>query len=292
MNTLSHSVKNGPFRLPIRKIAMATLVAVSSTTAGQWISFDDETDQRLVTADPGIGALDFQEKDYAWGDVDRDGDIDITPPTIVHGAPDTSFEDHAFGGYIDPRKESTDGVNLNLGMNQFVIRFSEPVVDIDGDALTAAAFSITETGQAAPPSVSEIEMLGEQTVRVTLDRIITLQQWTTITVAAQDAAGNLMPDLGDQGPDIDEPDRVDVGMLPADIDQSGVVGPFDLLRYRLFSFGPGFEFQQGVVSDFLDMDRSGIVGAFDLLFFRQLIYGVFPNATRPWADMIMEHPRP
>ncbi len=43
---------------------------------GGWIEFTDETASRLV-ADPGVGVSDGEEKDYAWGDVDNDGDIDI-----------------------------------------------------------------------------------------------------------------------------------------------------------------------------------------------------------------------
>jgi hypothetical protein len=41
-----------------------------------WIQFDDETALRLV-ADPAVGTLDFDEKDYIWGDVDHDGDTDL-----------------------------------------------------------------------------------------------------------------------------------------------------------------------------------------------------------------------
>ena len=44
--------------------------------AGDWVQFTNETSKRLV-ASPGIGINDTQEKDYAWGDVDRDGDIDL-----------------------------------------------------------------------------------------------------------------------------------------------------------------------------------------------------------------------
>lgn len=43
---------------------------------GDWLTLNDETATRLV-ADPSVGTGDQQEKDYAWGDVDRDQDTDL-----------------------------------------------------------------------------------------------------------------------------------------------------------------------------------------------------------------------
>ena len=37
---------------------------------------------------------------------------------------------------------------------------------------------------------------------------------------------------GDLGPGMNESDRVDIGFLPDDIDQNGIVQPLDLLRFR------------------------------------------------------------
>ncbi len=51
-------------------------IASSTVSAQDWVEFTDETATRLV-ADPSVGANDNQEKDYAWGDVDNDGDIDL-----------------------------------------------------------------------------------------------------------------------------------------------------------------------------------------------------------------------
>ncbi len=41
-----------------------------------WPTWQDETSSRLI-ADPTLALTDDQEKDYAWGDVDQDGDIDL-----------------------------------------------------------------------------------------------------------------------------------------------------------------------------------------------------------------------
>ncbi|MCZ6681666.1 MAG: hypothetical protein O7B26_00675, partial [Planctomycetota bacterium] len=49
---------------------------------GQWVEFADETGSRIdATQDPNSGpsviVSNPDEKDYAWGDVDQDGDIDL-----------------------------------------------------------------------------------------------------------------------------------------------------------------------------------------------------------------------
>ncbi len=52
---------------------------LSSATAAlgqEWAEFADQTADRLI-ADPEIGIDDQEEKDYAWGDVDNDGDTDL-----------------------------------------------------------------------------------------------------------------------------------------------------------------------------------------------------------------------
>ncbi len=41
-----------------------------------WPEFVDQT-AALLFANPSVGVNDDQEKDYAWGDVDQDGDIDL-----------------------------------------------------------------------------------------------------------------------------------------------------------------------------------------------------------------------
>ncbi len=64
----------------IKQLSSTTFLAclpVAVAPGGEpWINFSDETATRLV-ADPAVGALDVDEKDYAWDDVDHDGDTDL-----------------------------------------------------------------------------------------------------------------------------------------------------------------------------------------------------------------------
>src|SRR5262245_22847649 len=60
--------------------AMGGLLACAAPAQAQsnqqWIEFRDETPTRLQSA-PGLGASDPEEKDYAWGDLNRDGWVDL-----------------------------------------------------------------------------------------------------------------------------------------------------------------------------------------------------------------------
>lgn len=56
--------------------SLSLVIDAAVAGSGGWVQFSDETAARLV-ADPSVGVSDPNEKDYAWGDVDQDGDIDM-----------------------------------------------------------------------------------------------------------------------------------------------------------------------------------------------------------------------
>jgi len=55
---------------------ITTILITKLALVGGFGNFTNQTSQRLV-CDPAIGVNDDREKDYAWGDVDLDGDIDL-----------------------------------------------------------------------------------------------------------------------------------------------------------------------------------------------------------------------
>ena len=65
---------------------LACLLCAFGVTHAQWVEFTDATATRLVAPEE-LGALDVAEKDYAYGDVDRDGDIDLI---VVRKQPHTT----------------------------------------------------------------------------------------------------------------------------------------------------------------------------------------------------------
>lgn len=52
------------------------MVVPLSSFAQCWVRYDNQTDERLISA-PDLGLSDSEEKNYAWGDVDQDGDTDL-----------------------------------------------------------------------------------------------------------------------------------------------------------------------------------------------------------------------
>jgi ASPIC and UnbV/FG-GAP-like repeat/FG-GAP repeat len=227
-------------------------------------------------------------------DIDVNQTLNVSQPaapTLVHGADGVSFGDHAFGGFIDSRSESADGVNADLGLSSFRLVFGEPVFGLAGGPVVAGDFTVTESGGGNPLIVVSVDESNNPNILVTLDRPIRPQVWTTIRASVINADGAEILNVGNLGPGLDEPDRIDVSLLPGDIDQNGETSPFDLLLFRQLVQG-NVGVDRGVVADYLDMDRSGVVTPFDILVYRQLVAGVSPPATQAWAGETLLDDRP
>ncbi len=84
ISRLPHRVSEGSVhemkRLPELRVFIASICYLAITTQIQaqpdWVQFIDETSSRIVAA-ANVSTSDVAEKDYAWGDVDQDGDIDL-----------------------------------------------------------------------------------------------------------------------------------------------------------------------------------------------------------------------
>lgn len=218
------------------------------------------------------------------------------PPVLVHGAGQTTPR----SGYIDPRRESTDGATQDQGIASLTLVFDQPVFGNGGTPAGADDFVVTSTAGAAP-TVVDVQSPDNTSFVLTLSGPIPVQGWTTVRAVVQNASGTPISNLGDLGAS-DEPDRVDLGFLPGDIDQNGVVEPIDLLRFRQYV---GIELPGGTCTscphnvfggepaDYFDIDRSGganPVDPLDLLRYRQLLQGT-GTSTRAWAGETLA-PRP
>lgn len=186
------------------------------------------------------------------------------------GAPGVSVGLGLHDGYIDPRQESSNGVALDRGLDELVLRFVTALENENGSPLSADRFGITDTA-GSPPAIVGITTADNVTVTVELDGIITVDAWTTVSVAGVRSIATQAPYAG----------SVDIGFLPGDVTQDRNVTPIDLLRFRQYLLNV-IPPPLGVRGDYIDTNRDTAITPLDLLRFRQLITGVSPS-TRNWA---------
>ncbi|MCZ6493300.1 MAG: VCBS repeat-containing protein, partial [Planctomycetota bacterium] len=138
--------------------ALTCLLIAGPAFAGGWVQFADETSTRLV-ADPSLGSNDTQEKDYAWGDLDHDGDTDLV---VVRKQPFTTpgrrrnvlfmnegiAEGHSINGVLVDRTNQYISGFLDETNDRDVV-----VADVDGDTwldiITAPTY-----GSGLPTAIS------------------------------------------------------------------------------------------------------------------------------------------
>ena len=221
---------------------------------------------------------------------------DTTPPEIVH-AEALPGETTPCTGYIDPRLESDNGVDVNKGLTEVVFVFTEPVQKVGGGTLDAANFTVTQTGAGTPPTVTGVSTTDDITFTLTLSGLPTLQEWTKITavsvedVVAASCSANPLRSVGDQGPGVPEPDRIDIAFLPGDMNQDGQVASQDLIDLRDYLTADSFH---NACDDglYFDTDRDGVYPEpQDLIRFRQSLSGEAP-ATGSWDGASVNNVQP
>ncbi len=94
------------------------LLATTSVGAGEsWIHFTNETDQRLLTTSPSFGTEDFQERDYAWADLNNNGWVDLVAmrkqPGTSPGARTNVLFMNEGGMLVDRTEEFASAVDLS-----------------------------------------------------------------------------------------------------------------------------------------------------------------------------------
>ena len=223
---------------------------------------------------------------------------------IVHGDPAwdrndpntwTSFEDWAFSAYVDPKVESTDGINRDLGLTKFDVVFNtEPFGDDFGGPVTAANVSVSVTGGAAPGIANVIK--NGSVLTVELNGLMPLQEWATFDFQVWSADGIEIADNGNEGEGVDECSRLDVGTLPGDVNNNGDTQPQDLSRIQA-SWSAGIEMlpdahiRSGSIADYFDISRDGLFQPVDIGRVVAALSGSAPF-TRNWNGVSMNSAQP
>ncbi|NRA95421.1 MAG: VCBS repeat-containing protein, partial [Planctomycetes bacterium] len=132
-------------------LALAVCFLVAGNASAQWVDFANETSIRL-SATSSLGSNDVQEKDYAWDDIDQDGDIDLisvrkSPFTSAGRFPNVLFMNE--GGVLVDRTAQYASASNVAGSQGFLDLTNDrdvAIVDLDGDGWKDVVTATTLSG--------------------------------------------------------------------------------------------------------------------------------------------------
>ena len=125
-------------RMRLSILSAATLLLAAPAFAQNWVNYSNQTSTRLVGPASVIGANNL-EKDMAWGDLDRDGDVDLVVMMKFPGSIQGGFRDALFmnegGVLVDRTAEygSASDISGYSGMLDPVNDRDVEVVDVNND---------------------------------------------------------------------------------------------------------------------------------------------------------------
>ncbi len=189
---------------------LTTLLLTELAFTGGFGNFTNQTNQRLVS-DADVGISDDREKDYAWGDVDLDGDIDLVcvrkEPFTSTGANTNVLFMNENGVLTDRTSKYATATDV-AGDNGFLTATNDRDVilhdlDLDGwlDMITVTTLTDNSTKELSHPRI--YMNLGEiagvwQGFRFENDRIPRMHQTAGprfCSLAVDDLTGDGYPDL-------------------------------------------------------------------------------------------------
>ena len=143
--------------------ALAIVLALASPAASaQWLEFVDESETRISAA-PELGLADTTEKDYAWGDLDKDGDTDLVVARKEPFTSDGKFPNVLFlnqNGVLTDRTSDFASASAVPGDQGFLTPTNDRDIilvdlDLDGylDVVTATTISDADPKAIGHPRI-------------------------------------------------------------------------------------------------------------------------------------------
>ena len=177
---------------------------------GGFANFTDQTSSRLI-CDPSVGASDSEEKDYAWGDVDLDGDIDLVcvrkQPFTSEGRNINILFMNEGGSLVDRTAEYATATDVS-GDNGFLTPTNDRDIvlhdlDLDGwlDMITVTTLTDNSTKALSHPRIymnlGEIDgiWLGFRFENARIPQMHSTAGPRFCSLAVGDLTGNGYPDL-------------------------------------------------------------------------------------------------
>jgi hypothetical protein len=161
---IEYLIRVGGFDESESGVGTLAITCIPAQSAG-WIAFSDATTERLI-ADSAVSSADVQEKDFAWGDVDLDGDIDLlcvrkepwnTPGRFrnVLFINEGPAEGHAIAGVLVDRtaQYASSADDGGSGMLDPTADRDAHLIDVDGDGWLDIVTSTTY-GEGQPKTIS------------------------------------------------------------------------------------------------------------------------------------------